>query len=218
MEKRNGIRKTRGQKSNRKPPNLGYYIIVTDTKETEANYINGLRNSIPKEFQERLIIKVSKAKISDLVDESINLAAMHPQYAEPWIIFDRDKVENFDNIIKGANKRNVKTGWSNPCIEMWFCAYFGAMPVYEDSVHCLDGFKAKYLSVTKQKYEKSDTDIYSKLCRFGDEKNAFLLATQKYNEHIKDGKSKPSEMFPATTVHILVQEIKDKTSAFNKFN
>ena len=41
-------------------PHLGYYIIVTDTKETENNYLSGLRDSIPTELQRNLVIKVSK--------------------------------------------------------------------------------------------------------------------------------------------------------------
>ena len=32
----------------RRVPELGYYFIVTDTEETEQNYMYGLRDSIPK--------------------------------------------------------------------------------------------------------------------------------------------------------------------------
>ena len=51
MPDRNGKRKTREQLSKRRVPELGYYFIVTDTKETEQNYLLGLRDSIPKELQ-----------------------------------------------------------------------------------------------------------------------------------------------------------------------
>ena len=59
---RNGNRKPREQIFRARSPELGYYIIVTDTKETEQNYINGLRDSIPSELQRRLVIKVAKTK------------------------------------------------------------------------------------------------------------------------------------------------------------
>ena len=36
---RNGKRKTRDQLSKQRIPELGYYFIVTDTKETEQNYM-----------------------------------------------------------------------------------------------------------------------------------------------------------------------------------
>ena len=38
---RTGKRKTREQISRKRPPELGYYFIVTDTKEAEQNYIYG---------------------------------------------------------------------------------------------------------------------------------------------------------------------------------
>lgn len=38
---RNGNRKVRGQLFKRRIPELGYYFIVTDTKETEQNYMFG---------------------------------------------------------------------------------------------------------------------------------------------------------------------------------
>lgn len=43
-------------------PKLGYYFIVTDTEETEKNYLIGLRDSIPDEFRGRIVIKVVSTK------------------------------------------------------------------------------------------------------------------------------------------------------------
>ncbi len=37
-----GNRKSREQVLKRRTPSLGYYIIVTDTKETEQSYMHGL--------------------------------------------------------------------------------------------------------------------------------------------------------------------------------
>ena len=39
---KNGRRKRREQSLKLRIPELGYYFIVTDTKETEKNYMNGL--------------------------------------------------------------------------------------------------------------------------------------------------------------------------------
>ena len=58
---RNGKRKSRASFQTR-VPDLGYYFIITDTEETETNYMYGLRDSLPKELQGRIVIKVSKAK------------------------------------------------------------------------------------------------------------------------------------------------------------
>lgn len=67
MPDRSGKRKTREQFSKRRIPELGYYFIVTDTKETEQNYMLGLRDSIPKDLQGKIVIKVCEAKQLNLL-------------------------------------------------------------------------------------------------------------------------------------------------------
>lgn len=207
---RNGKRKTRDQITKRRIPELGYYFIVTDTEETEKNYMYGLRNSIPEELRDKLVIKVVRTKTENLVNEAIDLLSLNPQYGEIWIIFDRDQVHNFDEIIRQAEEKGINVGWTNPCIEAWFNAYFGAMPTYQDSVSCCKGFEKAFKYASNQKYSKSDSAIYEKLNRFGDEEKAIKIAQQKLEEHKANCKDKPSEMCPCTTVHCLVKEIKSK--------
>ena len=59
-------------------------------------------------------------------------------------------------------------------------------------------------------YSKADEDIYQKLCRYGDEVNALKPARLKFDQCVRDGRVKPSEMWPCTTVQELVGEIKSK--------
>ena len=213
---RNGSRKIRGQLFKQRIPKLGYYFIVTDTKETEQNYMFGLRNSIPPELQGKLVIKVVKTKTKNLVEEALNLASLNPQYGEIWIIFDRDQIQNFDEIISEAITKGINIGWTNPCIEEWFSAYFGTMPTYANSVSCCNGFEQIFERNAHQKYVKSDLAIYEKLNRFGNEEKAISIATQKMHDHSIQGKDKPSEQIPGTTVHLLVDEIKSKINQKEK--
>ena len=213
---RNGSRKIRRQLFKQRIPKLGYYFIVTDTKEIEQNYMFGLRNSIPPELQGKLVIKVVKTKTKNLVEEALNLASLNPQYGEIWIIFDRDQVQNFDEIISEAITKGINIGWTNPCIEEWFSAYFGAMPTYANSVSCCNGFEQIFERNAHQKYVKSDLAIYEKLNRFGNEEKAIRIATQKMHDHRIQGKYKPSEQIPGTTVHLLVDEIKSKINQKEK--
>ena len=73
-DRRAGKRKDRNQRVGTRVPELGYYLIVTDTKETEKNYFDGLRDSIPTELKDRLVIKVEKARTADLVKRALELA------------------------------------------------------------------------------------------------------------------------------------------------
>lgn len=210
-EQRNGKRKTRQPKLNQRIPSLGYYMIVTDTKETEKNYLEGLRNSISQELRERIVIKVTQTKTEYLVKEAIRLQALHPQYAQPWIVFDRDRVVQFNEIIHSAEEKGIQVGWSNPCLEIWFHAYFGSIPNCIDSVSCCNTFAKTYKIQTGHSYEKSDSKIYEKLFRFGDERNAIILSKMKHEEQIKNHEAVPSEMIPCSTIYRLVDEVIQKS-------
>lgn len=208
---RNGYRKRR-ESFRKRVPDLGYYFIVTDTKQTEENYMYGLRDSLPEELQGRIVIKVSKAKTEELVTACLEQAALEPQYSEPWIVFDRDKVVKFDQIIKDADCAKIHVGWSNPCIEIWFDAYFGKMHNYQDSVACCRGFSNTFEKKTGQEYQKANNQIYTLLNRFGNEEVAIVNAENRLQGYLRNDVNKPSEMCPCTTVHKLVKEIKEKVS------
>lgn len=207
---RNGNRKKR-DKFGTRAPDLGYYFVVTDTEETEKNYLYGLRDSLPQELRGRIVIKVSSAKTEELV-AACEQADIDPQYRQCWIVFDRDRVMTFDKIIADAASKDIKVGWSNPCIEIWFDAYFGRMPVVQDSVSCCKGFAALYEKHTGQEYEKSNQQIYAMLKKFGKEDDAIKLAESCLQAHLKDGKRIPSQMCPGTTLHHLVNEIRKKST------
>lgn len=210
MFERNGKRTTRDQLKKQKPK-LGYYYIVTDTEETEENFLLGLRDTMPEQLQRNLIIKVVKdVETSKLVDTAIENCSEQPQYCEPWIVFDRDEVKDFNRIIANAEENSIRVGWSNPCIEIFFYAYFGSMPVCDGSVACHEKFAQEFKKLTNKRYNKNDKQIYQRLCKFGNEEVAIDTAKKKWNEHIRNGREKPSEMSPCTTLHVLIEEIKNK--------
>ncbi|MDK2807932.1 MAG: hypothetical protein PWP24_666 [Clostridiales bacterium] len=207
---RTGNRKTREQRKKIRIPELGYYLIVTDTEATERCYFNGLRDDLPADIQGKLVISVIETKTRDMIDKCMKLTAYEAQYRIPWIVFDRDQVKDFDAIIREAKEKGIGVGWSNPCFEIWLCAYFGSMPALRESWTCCSEFGKVYESRTGQKYSKADNGMYSRICKNGDEKKAISVAQQKLEQCIRDGKVKPSEMWPCTTVHELVGEIRIK--------
>lgn len=123
---RTGNRKTREQRRTIKVPELGYYLIVTDTEGTERCFFAGLHQSLPEEVRNKLVIKVVETKTRSMIDKCLELTAYEAQYRIPWIVFDRDQVIGFDEIISEAEKKGIQVGWSNPCFEIWMYAYFGA--------------------------------------------------------------------------------------------
>ncbi len=213
-DQRAGKRRDRNQRVGTRIPELGYYLIVTDTEETEKNYFEGLRDSIPEELKDRLVIKVERVKTVELVKRAMELTDAESQYRIPWIVFDRDQVKDFDEIIRLAEKNDINAGWSNPCFEIWMYAYFGEMPAIRESYTCCDRFAEKFEKVTGQKYLKKDRNIYRKLVQYGDGEKAVQVAKRCYKKCIEEGKNKPSEMWPASMVQSLVEEIQRKVERY----
>lgn len=207
---RTGNRKTREQRKKVRVPELGYYLIITDTEATERCYFNELHDSLPIEIQDKLVIRVVETKTRDMIDKCMELTAYEAQYRMPWIVFDRDQMKDFDEIIREAKEKGIGVGWSNPCFEIWMYAYFGSMPALHESWTCCSEFGKVYENRTGQKYSKADIGMYSRICKNGDEEKALKIAQQKLEQCMRDGKMKPSEMWPCTTVHELVGEIQRK--------
>lgn len=207
---RTGNRKPRDQRAVKRVPEMGYYLVVTDTEATERCYFTGLHDCLPDNVKKKLVIKVVETKTQNLIQKCLEMTAYEAQYRIPWIVFDRDQVQNFDEIINDAKKVGINVGWSNPCFEIWMYAYFGSMPAFQESWVCCSKFGELYKARTGQDYSKSDAGMYKKLCEFGDEERALKLAEEKYDQCTREGKRLPSEMFPATMVHELVGEIKRK--------
>lgn len=177
--KRNGERKARSDFNlYRKQPQR--YIIVTDTEQTEKNYFDGLKSELPKKIQEKVSIRIISTSTKKLISECVRIRQLDPNLSELWIVFDRDKVPNFDAIIKEAQENGINVAWSNPCIEIWFFAYFGKMPTITDSTVCTRKFNEVFKAKTGQEYSKTDKKLYNKLNRFGNEEVAIKKANQRY--------------------------------------
>lgn len=212
MSKRpNRLEKGREQRSKKKL-RLGGYLIITDAKETERNYFDGFKASIPSEFKDDLQIKVFPNKeLRTIIEFAENERNRDELFREVWIIFDRDEVPNFDELILEAKRSKMKVGWSNPCFEIWLSAYFGVMKNVGTSKKCCSEFERLLVNYTKKKeYKKSDIDLYDVLVRYGDEGKAREVAGTKLQATCCDYK-KPSEMESCTTVYQLIDEIREKT-------
>ena len=79
-----GNRKTREQRRTIKVPELGYYLIVTDTEGTERCFFTGLHQSLPEEVKNKLVIKVVETKTRSMIDKCLELTAYEAQYRIPW--------------------------------------------------------------------------------------------------------------------------------------
>lgn len=192
-------------------PRLGYYLIITDGYETEKNYFEGLKNSLPNGIKDKLVISVVTKKTSDLISECRKQVTYNAQFRKVWLVFDKDRIINFDQITEKAKSEGINVGWSNPCFEIWLYAYLDNMIPAIDSRTCCSKFGDKYKIISKKEYKKNDKDIYKHINEYGDERQAIFTSKKRYEQHIESGINKPSEMIPCNTVYQLIEEIKKKT-------
>ena len=208
---RNGHRRSRDARVDRCNLRLGNYLIITDAKKTEKLYMQGLKESLPKSVRDQLQIKVVTDISTDkLVEKACSLRSKSSVYCDTWIVFDRDLVPNFDKIIKDAESNGIHVAWSNPCIEIWFLAYFNKTPNIPDSRACIREFKNDcYSKMNKYEYHKDDKTIYNKLIQYGDEVQAIRCAKARYKS-FKNPSKKCADMVGITTLYQLVEDIKSK--------
>ena len=188
---RTGSRKTREQRATRRIPEMGYYLVVTDTEATERCYFTGLHQSLPKEIQNKLVIKVVETRTQDMIQKCLEMTAYDAQYRIPWIVFDRDEVQDFDCIIQRAQSVGIQVGWSNPCFEIWMFGYFGSMPAIHESWTCCKRFEDIFQKRTGHPYSKADEDLYRRLIENGNEAEALKIAARKREQCLRDGKLVP---------------------------
>lgn len=193
---------------------LGGYMIITDTAETEVNYFKGFRSTLPNHLEKDIQFKIFSGKdLKTIIDFASSERNKDARFRNVWIIFDRDEVLNFDNLIDEINQADMNVGWSNPCFEIWMSAYFGKMKNDISSVKCCSEFERLYIKHSNKKdYVKSDRDIYKVLYQCGDEKKAIEIAKEKFKTQnsVCGEFSKPSEMIGCSTVYQLIEEIKQK--------
>lgn len=210
---RNG-RRTRRNEFEKRKLRLGYYYIITDTEETEKNYFDGLRRSIPQELSGHIKINVEEGvKTKDLIQVCLNESNTLPQYAERWIVLDRDEVPNFDSLIYDAGRKGIYVAWSNPCFEVWMDAYFENMHTFTSSAACTKHFGETYKKKIGHEYNKNEKEIYAQLIKYGNEEVAISRAKKKLAEHERNGITNISEMCPGSSVFELVVEIKTKINS-----
>lgn len=200
------VKRTTGTRSSK----LEHYIILTDAEKTECNYINGLKENLSEELRDKIEIKViNKIRPQNIVNRAVEEKNKKNNFSNVWIIIDRDEVAKFDELLNNARKNDIKVAWSNPCIELWFSAYFGDMKYTDTSEKCIEKFEKLLEKVSKNKYKKNNQEIYGLLIKHGNEEEAIKLAKVKMREYFAEN-AKASGYNPGSTVYKLVEAINGK--------
>jgi hypothetical protein len=168
------------------------FLIVCEGEKTEPNYFRSFR--VPG-----LVVKGVGENPSRLV-KTTQEYNQKDEYDQIWCVFDRDdwRTQDFNNAIKKAKTLKFRVAYSNEAFELWYVLHFEFLNTGIPRSQYIQ----KISSALGQQYQKNSTTIYNDLLNKQDTalKHATKLLSQ-YDPH------EPAKDNPATTVHLLVQEL-----------
>jgi len=171
------------------------FLIVCEGEKTEPNYFRKFR--VPG-----LVLEIHGLGLDpkNLVYEAVSRRT-DDEYDQVWCVFDRDSwtVDDFNGALSSARERGIRVAWSNEAFELWYLLHFN----YHDTAIPRSEYITRLDKVLGHTYTKNSTEIYGELAnRMGIAmKNATMLLAQ-YNP------PNPATDNPATTVHLLVEELR----------
>jgi len=187
--------------------------IFTDAKETEKLYFLAKK----REIEENLVVRVEKIKVISSKGKStgnlINFAVSYIEHNkiskndEFWLVFDRDKFDDFDKAIKNAKEKGFRIGYSNPCFEFWYLLHFDFYRSKLDADLAFNKLSEIFQKKFQIKYKKDLDGVYQLIKK--SEENA-VNNSKKILKDIGD-KIPFSKRVPSTTVGLLVDRLNSLT-------
>ena len=171
------------------------FPIVCEGEKTEPNYFRKFR--VPG-----LVLDIHGRGLDpkNLIREAVTRRT-DDEYDQVWCVFDRDSwtVDDFNGALSSARERGIRAACSNEAFELWYLLHFN----YHDTAIPLAEYIIRLDKVLGHTYAKNSTEIYGELAnRMGTAlKNAAMLLAQ-YSP------LNPAANNPATTVHLLVEELR----------
>lgn len=189
-------------------------LILTEGTETEVNYFEGIRMIINQRFRVKEIQTNYPMRVQGigrstcvLVNEAIKRQSRE-NYSEVWVVFDKDDNSDFNEAIQLADRNGIKVAWSNESFELWILLHFLDLkaPISrEDYIKRLNNY-FKTNGINKEGYAKNLTNIFELTKENID---VAIVRSEKLREFYKEQKIYvPEQMNPATTVDMLIKELK----------
>lgn len=187
----------RKSKNRGRPPQS--FLIVCEGEKTEPNYFKSFKLS-------SALVKVVGCgyNTQSLVKRALEIRKKAKEddeiFDQVWCVFDRDSfpLQNFNEAIYLAKRKNIKVAYSNEAFELWYLLHFH----YYNSAMSRDEYKKKLSRELGHPYQKNSQSMYKELLNKQETalKNAErLLSSYKTPD--------PGKNNPSTTVHKLVIQL-----------
>ncbi|HLP62447.1 MAG TPA: RloB family protein [Candidatus Deferrimicrobium sp.] len=181
------------------PPNS--ILIVCEGEKTEPNYFIAFSRLISS-----VKVKVEGCGMNTLslvkraVEISQKARKSGENYDRVWCVFDKDDnpLDQFNAAFELADKKNIQIAYSNEAFELWYLLHFH---YFNTGISRADYIK-KLSQLLNSPYEKNSPGMYRDLL---DKQQTAIKNAEKLLKNYDRPNS--GENNPATTVHLLVQEL-----------
>ena len=192
------------------------FLIVTEGKKTEPNYLNRLKDEL--EATNRFNIEVSiegKGKATTaLVNKIIRqIENCNQEYDRVWAVFDKDAFNDFDDAISLAKSKNINCAWSNESFELWLLLHFknvsaptGRKKLFEELEAAIRSALHKNNPEALFDLSKGNDKIYELVTNLGSEADAIKRAAALKSKY--KASDKPSKQNPCTHMDSLIHELR----------
>lgn len=193
-----------------------YYLIVCEGEATEPNYIEGLKQDLPKGVLMAYQIDIAGTgrNTQSLVDEALRLQTVYEKNTTRkidrlWVVFDRDSfsAQDFNGAIQRCHNSDIGCAWSNEAFELWYLLHFqyyeNAMSrrVYKEMIEN----HLKPVLGNEFRYEKNSEQMYALLKEYGSLEDAIRNAKRLADQF--EGRQDHMNHNPCTMVWRLVEEL-----------
>lgn len=196
-------------------PRPNSFLIVSEGKQTEPLYFDGLADYVKKKYGqgidvEKPIIETQgegKSTVSLVKAAEKLVSRAKILYSQVWVAFDKDDFQDFDQAITLAEEKGYHVAWSNQSFEYWIFLHFN----YSDSALHRHDWVDRLNRLFQQRrispdgYLKNDPRVFEIVTTYGSLKAAVNNAARV--ESTYNGQVQPSLQDPCTKVHHLIQEL-----------
>jgi RloB-like protein len=174
------------------------FLIVCEGEKTEPNYFS----SFPVSTRPEIKIVGRAGQTTKVVNKALELSK-EKNFDRIWCVFDRDPSrdetsDNFNKALQLAKKEGISVAYSHECFEIWYLLHFN---FYDTPISRKD-YQKKLTKLLDMDYEKNSDGMYESL------KDRQPMAIQHAVKLLATyDPPNPANDNPATTVHLLVEEL-----------
>lgn len=184
------------------------HLVVSEGKETEPRYFEGVRAALGAANGRKvaIVVKGTGKHTLDLLDFAVEHCRYAPEtFDHVWLVFDKDDfpAADFDAMERKCaelsdGSRTFHALWSNPCFELWPLLHLRYTTAPMTAVECQRALAQAMSKDLGVEYRKNLGGLFGMVD--GQRAEALHRVQRLEAHHGELGNAKPSAQNPATKV------------------